>query len=318
MLIDDVAQWYRTQPNGDVAANRLREAFVVDVQNVADYFYQNPKNYWQYSDFPNIAPPFDLMWSEWLIPQWMNHEGHVEQCSNGMRGRYGVLMQSHEFANDVERRVFFDYPKKLNANLTAGMNIETDSDVVARSKWGCVLFTFIRLGKCDPMFLSRFIWAVSDDGEILKIGEGYCYTDCISTMVQGRDQIDKFMSSVNDLIFIPLLSLSFLHCKNVVVKKCSVARDKVQRSRIKDGKLPFFNFHTIVIEPVKKIIRDVGGQDVGISPRSLHICRGHFKDFSVHGLFGKYKGRYWWPMHKRGDADIGVTDKDYLIKGVVN
>lgn len=41
--------------------------------------------------------------------------------------------------------------------------------------------------------------------------------------------------------------------------------------------------------------------------------RGHFKDFSAKGLFGKYKGVYWWGDQVRGDSAQGVIDKDYRL-----
>ena len=50
-----------------------------------------------------------------------------------------------------------------------------------------------------------------------------------------------------------------------------------------------------------------------LTPKALHICRGHFKDFSNHGLFGKYRGTYWWPMHTRGSSDNGLVVKDYRV-----
>ena len=43
--------------------------------------------------------------------------------------------------------------------------------------------------------------------------------------------------------------------------------------------------------------------------------RGHFKDYSVKGLFGKYKKVYWWDSQVRGEVIGGVVDKDYRVKG---
>jgi hypothetical protein len=42
--------------------------------------------------------------------------------------------------------------------------------------------------------------------------------------------------------------------------------------------------------------------------------RGHFKDYSVKGLFGRYKGVYWWDSQVRGEVNGGVVDKDYRVK----
>ena len=49
-------------------------------------------------------------------------------------------------------------------------------------------------------------------------------------------------------------------------------------------------------------------------PKALHFVRGHFKDYSVKGLFGKYKEVYWWDSQVRGEVSGGVVDKDYRVK----
>ena len=49
-------------------------------------------------------------------------------------------------------------------------------------------------------------------------------------------------------------------------------------------------------------------------PKALHFGRGHFKDYSVKGLFGKYKKGDWWDRQVRGEVMGGVVDKDYRVK----
>lgn len=65
---------------------------------------------------------------------------------------------------------------------------------------------------------------------------------------------------------------------------------------------------------MKKIIKTEGNVDeVGLK-RALHICRGHFKNYSNgKGLFGKYKGLYWWDMNLRGNSENGTVVKDYKV-----
>ena len=48
--------------------------------------------------------------------------------------------------------------------------------------------------------------------------------------------------------------------------------------------------------------------------RRLHLARGHFKDFrNGPGLFGKYKGIYWWDQQMRGSGDLGEVKKGYNV-----
>jgi hypothetical protein len=67
------------------------------------------------------------------------------------------------------------------------------------------------------------------------------------------------------------------------------------------------------IHPIKKILEIEGqSQKTGLK-MALHICRGHFKDFTERGLFGKYHGLYWWDAHARGNAKEGIALKDYRV-----
>lgn len=108
------------------------------------------------------------------------------------------------------------------------------------------------------------------------------------------------------------LCLSLMHCKNVVME----GHDPPKLSRVleKKGVKPAVRYHTLAIEPMKQVLRHEGQSEATGLKKALHICRGHFKDYSKHGLFGKYKGMYWWESHARGSADVGVVIKDYAVK----
>ena len=60
---------------------------------------------------------------------------------------------------------------------------------------------------------------------------------------------------------------------------------------------------------------DASANDNKSSVRNaLHFVRGHFKDFSHGGgLFGKYKGLYWWSPRLRGSASSGIVKKEYMV-----
>lgn len=73
--------------------------------------------------------------------------------------------------------------------------------------------------------------------------------------------------------------------------------------RIRQGKKPMFDWHTVLIEPPRQKMPDQGGTHA--SPR-LHDVRGHWVNRN-----GK---RYWRKAHQRGDASIGVVFHDYKLK----
>lgn len=47
----------------------------------------------------------------------------------------------------------------------------------------------------------------------------------------------------------------------------------------------------------------------------LHWVRGHFANYDIHPLFGKYAGTFWKMPHLRGDRKNGVVLKDYRLHG---
>jgi hypothetical protein len=108
------------------------------------------------------------------------------------------------------------------------------------------------------------------------------------------------------------LALSFMHCKNVKVTTLEQPRKKKAHKR-DDAYRPLV-YRTLQIEPMKKVISEEGGVSHNGMQKALHICRGHFKDYSKGmGLFGKYKGVYWWPDLVRGHSDNGIVAKDYAV-----
>lgn len=109
------------------------------------------------------------------------------------------------------------------------------------------------------------------------------------------------------------LANSFCHCKGITIEK-SILNKSFQKSRIKRGKLPFFRFNTIVINPMREVLKREGKSETLGLKKALHICRGHFATYTQEApLFGRVTGTFWKPMHVRGNAKEGVVVKDYKI-----
>jgi hypothetical protein len=89
----------------------------------------------------------------------------------------------------------------------------------------------------------------------------------------------------------------------------------VSRKHLKQYGIPQTRFHTVVIDPMKKILRTEGQSERLGLKRALSICRGHFADYTHGGgLFGKHHGVYWIPQHVKGAAEAGTVVKDYAVK----
>lgn len=70
--------------------------------------------------------------------------------------------------------------------------------------------------------------------------------------------------------------------------------------RLRQGKKPMFDWHTVTIEPKSAKGEALGGTHA--SPR-LHDVRGHWVTRN-----GK---KFWRRSHQRGDASLGIVFKDY-------
>jgi hypothetical protein len=76
-----------------------RSPVCVELSNVAYYLYRdNPKEYWSWEDFPNVAPPWPCAWYEWVAPRVVNSEGKL-YIDNSPPSRNGVLAISRRKEN---------------------------------------------------------------------------------------------------------------------------------------------------------------------------------------------------------------------------
>lgn len=107
-----------------------------------------------------------------------------------------------------------------------------------------------------------------------------------------------------------------LECKNVSLKKHEAAVAGKEREYMRqNGFVCSDDFYTLVVK--------IGGKEVeyassspGTGPKKrFHLCRGHYATYTEEKkLFGRYVGKYWVPEHFKGNPDLGVIEKDYLIE----
>lgn len=157
--------------------------------------------------------------------------------------------------------------------------------------------------------------AVGDMGAAI---ESFSRVAHVDSEQGGRVLYEAFSPLMNA----QLLAISFLHCRNVTMHERthapaeSKARAEAIQARAAQGERPFFRYHVLNIEPVRKVLADAGARPGGEGvKRALHIARGHFADYSNgRGLFGKYHGIVWRPDHVRGALGAGVQGKGYNVK----
>lgn len=252
----------------------IKDCIVFGINNVVKYLFDS-RSTLVIKDLPNIAPPYPYMWFEYTLNQ----------------KKIGILTRScRADGYSIDDANGIIYPN-------GGLPLVSDFDTRGM------------------MFYTEAII-------IIKDSHAYCFSpNCIFTMVCdeygspiiSRTTIDsrqKELASTYWSLFTPsALAISFMHCKNV-----KTVSNYPPRQISRNGQ-PRAKYYTLQIAPMKKILEHEGGSNKTGLKLALHICRGHFKDYSGgDGLFGKYKGLYWWDSQVRGTSSRGVVVKDYSIK----
>lgn len=285
----------------------LRSAFVLLATNVAENIMEMNKGEFDVRrDLPNIAPSFENIVIEWsLKDKFMGSIGH-----------YAVIINSCDREKEPDAAC---WTREFN-----GVDV----------RWSCNAFVFKvdkQLGQA--IYIGHMFWGVAPDGGFashrkilsevpdIKVGDVTPGITCTASNVatkayvaHGQDQ----EGASNDLFAIskvPLMSLCFLHAKNVTIQKSEAPSAKQMKSWRKRGK-PLFRYHTISIDQrhTQRVVSGGPSTSHG-GHNAIHICRGHFKKFTPEKpLLGKHVGIYWWPMMVRGSKEEGVVIKDYDIQ----
>lgn len=255
-----------------INVNEFARAIPFRIDNVADYYFETPKNDWSQDDFPNVAPPYPSFWLEYAMPEAINQSNII--IPNPVRG--------------------------YRAGLWFRVCTE---DKVADTEWDMECWLFIKRLTGPKDQACRWRIAVEKSGGIVVIGE--------RSWEKHQEKDDNWY--VAGWLYPGLLALSFLHCKNVdlienIPPKLPMTKKRAQHP-------PRTKFYTLNIKPMQRILEDEGHASQTGLKLALHICRGHFKDFSKGGgLFGKYHGMYWWDSQVRGSKEHGEVKKDYRVK----
>ena len=280
----------------------LESASLIICDNVAAYFYEeNPRENWNLvNDFPNVAPPFSRMFLEWAAPRRIVSEKYGDIKVPGTIKRYGLLLFSDE-VESIDEMIEWAKQRGQDWQLQLFRKIKHTGFPL---RWVCNGLLFVEDAQgigllCDAM------WGVSNDGSPVM-------PDNIFTVKVLKGLDDGRL--VTGLFFVPFLTLSFMHCKNAILRQVAQP-PKLQKARLRKGKRPLIIYHVLEVHPIRKILESEGEAHKTGFKKALHICRGHFKDYMEGpGLFGKIHDIFWWDAHIRGDKKCGMALKDYEVE----
>lgn len=117
----------------------------------------------------------------------------------------------------------------------------------------------------------------------------------------SKEKINKF----NSLLDFIKLFLTVLNCKNVEATENSPP-DRLQKKRLKKGKLPIFSYWTLHLKLPKTKSSNLKNGGAHASPR-LHLRRGHPREYKP-GMFT------WVAECVVGNKEKGLIMKDYDVK----
>ena len=187
-----------------------------------------------------------------------------------------------------------------------------------KPRWELKLTTFLEREKGKPFGpVARSFVGLAEDGTWFRHADGGVWWagEPVSFDKEPPDEIvQQYGDNVAQLLFPALLTISFMHCKNVEIRAITQPPKLSRKHRKRHGR-DLIRYHVLEIEPIRRLLeRHRTGERYGLR-HALHICRGHFKTFTEDApLLGRHVGTYWWAPQVRGSKHVGVVLKDYRVR----
>jgi hypothetical protein len=298
--------------NGNIQDLLLNEVPVVACSNVARYLEEQEEagREWQFEDFPNCAPPFDIAWFEYTPGP------KTKRMSAGLMN-VGVMLVSSDLTDPHHRSKYEHLPafsaffQPDGARWVMTCVIVLDYQPSNRAVIPGLLHVGVRAdGTLIRNFTGSTFESVTKNLEpTLQEGQERFGAD-----LAAMDDDHRLMSALCGEMYPIWLSLSMMHCRNVTVQSQEAPRSERRRAKREGKPRPPLRFNTINIAPMQRVLRNEGGSHETGLHNALHICRGHFKHFDEKPLFGKFKGTFWWDSMVRGTKSHGQVVSTYNVE----
>jgi hypothetical protein len=278
----------------------LGGAVCIEATNVARFF-----NSTYLSDFGSFDPFFaDL---KCLVPPYKRFFVEWEQPLIPGAKRMGSMFIAcnPEEAEDIARAVIGEGARSTPAKI-----VEFRQNV--RCRWIYITLDFLE-------------FPFKNDGDHISGLRGPYHIGTISVAEDGT-MLDFWMSHATAQIpknesmqiaaasLVGWTALAMINCANVMTIEHKTP-EAFQKARAKSGKRPLVSYHTVCVD-LDKTPRQINAPSLtgnGTTPR-LHKKRGHMKDYRKgKGLFGRYKGVWFWGDMTAGSEDEGVIVSDYKV-----
>lgn len=307
----------------------IQTAEAIDITLASNWFHENPEQRKSdlKTDFPLLFAPYPSLWMEHAAPRQISFGSRVLRCTH-QSARCACLVISTSFDGDdqvsaLQNNVLHDAIYRMGSPFPFVLRRAATSFLSALQH---AIASGIQAHRG-----SIFILFIDDDG-LAPLSASYIYLDEIGNIVPSVNfpiidpvATDKRMARmakgmdwwpgmVGDHLAPFFFAIALMNAKNVSLVDAPLP-PKVARRREKDGKAAL-TFKTLHIEPMRARVKQETKPGESETKVAMHLCRGHFKDYrDGAGLFGKYKGLYWWESQVRGAEENGRVIKDYELGG---
>jgi hypothetical protein len=281
--------------------------------NATEYlFAESDQDVWRTEDFPNLAPPMELFWMETAKPTAIRTLKDILE-TNSLPPAWGVQ--------------FMGIPAGIDCLYAMNVPGQPKYELDRICKWWLLGMVIVERTGSSPLRIGSFSISVDKDGRAVPLKEWQKCVDWSERQEKsavywqywvssklGKEKAEELSLLIKVLADPFLLAISLMHCKNVSLIDDEALSPRQAKAHEKRHKTPLLRYKLLEIEPMKRRLKTEGKSgEVGLK-QAMHICRGHFKDYREHGLFGQHKGVYWWESMVRGDIGEGAIVKDYKIK----
>jgi hypothetical protein len=263
---------------------QLYGAPVIAADDVAAYALSLPRGTRMDDVVSSMAPPFERFFVEFQkVP------------NDDMLHAWGALVESRDDPGPIEQ---FE-------------------DDIGKPRWILELTSFLEREKGKPFGpVATHVVGLAEDGTWFRHSDGGVWWGGgpVGMSVEPPDEaVQDWGDFIAQLMFPVLLSISFMHCKNVEVRPVVPPRRLSRKHRKVHGH-ELVRYHVLDVQPIRRILDGCRKGSRDDLRRALHICRGHFKTFSPDApLLGRHVGTYWWDPQVRGSKERGTVLKDYRV-----
>jgi hypothetical protein len=282
-------RWTVFKANAPVARDSFDLAELADVpviaaDDVAAYVASLPKGTRMEDVVASMAPPFEKFFVEFQkVPN--DKKLHA----------WGALVKSRDDPSTIQQ-------------------FEGD---IGKPRWILELTSFLEREKGKPFGpVATHVVGLAEDGTWFRHSHGEVWWGggpVALNVEPPPEAVQEWGDIVAQNMFPVLLTVSFMHCKNVDLHPVAPP-EKLSRKHQKQHGHELVRYHVLDVAPIRRILDKYRKGNREDLRRALHICRGHFKTFTPDApLLGRGVGTYWWAPHVRGSKEDGIVLKDYRV-----